>query len=153
MDRVNNPYATDAYRVWYHTHGRLFIGNLNTDKIRVMSNVMHFLRDLHISSGEVPVDGPQAIQRLQEIHVSTRELIVRVGYGYFMDVPPIYSMMHRMMRQRCKIDVQMCDDGEGTYKANPGVVVGVCVRSNRRSKLRQTNTDMMRMMMMAGLRM
>nr|GMD17884.1 hypothetical protein Iba_chr07dCG7910 [Ipomoea batatas] len=40
---------------------------------------MHFLRDLHISSREVPVDGPQAIQRLQEIHVSTREHIVRAG--------------------------------------------------------------------------
>nr|GMD42366.1 hypothetical protein Iba_chr10bCG8640 [Ipomoea batatas] len=49
---------------------------------------MHFLRDLHISSGEVPVDGAQAIQRLQEIHVSTREHILRAGYGYFVDVPP-----------------------------------------------------------------
>nr|GMD47137.1 hypothetical protein Iba_chr10eCG10000 [Ipomoea batatas] len=39
-----------------------------------------------------------------------------------------------MMRQRCKIDVQMCDDGEGTCKANPGVVVGVCVRSTRRNR-------------------
>nr|GMD20561.1 hypothetical protein Iba_chr07fCG6050 [Ipomoea batatas] len=49
---------------------------------------MHFLRDLQISSGQVPVYGAQAIQRLQEIHVSTREHIVHAGYGYFVEVPP-----------------------------------------------------------------
>nr|GMC46754.1 serine/threonine-protein phosphatase 7 long form homolog [Ipomoea batatas] len=88
MDRVNNPYATDAHRVSYHTHGRLFIGNPEHQQDQgyvqcgaSLNDAMHLLRDLHISSGEVPVDGAQAIQRLQEIHVSTREHIVRAGYA------------------------------------------------------------------------
>nr|GMC86753.1 hypothetical protein Iba_chr04dCG13790 [Ipomoea batatas] len=88
MDRVNNP--MQLMHIGYRTIPMVgfSLATLNTNKIRVMSNVMHLLRDLHISSGEVPVDGAQAIQRLQEIHVSTREHIVRAGYGYFVDVPP-----------------------------------------------------------------
>nr|GMC63123.1 serine/threonine-protein phosphatase 7 long form homolog isoform X1 [Ipomoea batatas] len=131
---MNNPTASNAYRVWYHTHGRLFIGNPEhrQDQGYVqcsasLNDVMCFIRDLHLRAGEAGSDGARCLDLVREIHIRTRDYLQRAGYGYFVDVPPISSIMHRST-SRCSLAVLICDDSERTGGVDLRAAGGVCVR-------------------------
>nr|GMC69165.1 serine/threonine-protein phosphatase 7 long form homolog [Ipomoea batatas] len=90
MQVMNNPVTSDAYRVWYHTHGKLFIGNPEhrQDQGYVqcgasLNEAMHYIREMHISTGEAREDRARALDLVRELHISSREHLERAGYAYY----------------------------------------------------------------------
>nr|GMC99808.1 serine/threonine-protein phosphatase 7 long form homolog [Ipomoea batatas] len=95
MQVMNNPVTSDAYRVWYHIHGKLFIGNPEhrQDQGYVqcgasLNEAMHYICEMHISTGEAREDRARALDLVRELHISSHEHLERAGYAYYADVPP-----------------------------------------------------------------
>ncbi|XP_031114506.1 serine/threonine-protein phosphatase 7 long form homolog [Ipomoea triloba] len=95
MQVMNNPITSDAYRVWYHTHGKLFIGNPEHRQDQgyvqcgaLLNEAMHYIREMHISTREAREDGARALDLVRELHISSREHLENAGYAYYADVPP-----------------------------------------------------------------